>query len=84
MLMEAGFPIDDAAEELKRIDNRSFEAARLLADALGNPEEVARFLNRQAPDEPETPPVILPPAGGDEDDEDDPAEAPGEDGGNTP
>ncbi|WP_189912168.1 hypothetical protein [Streptomyces albogriseolus] len=84
MLMEAGFPIDDAAEELKRIDNRSFEAARALADALGNPEEVARFLNRQAPDEPETPPVVLPPAGDDEDPEDDPAEAPGEGGGNTP
>ncbi len=84
MLMEAGFPIDDAAEELKRIDSRSFEAARALADALGNPKEVARFLNRQAPDEPETPPVILPPAGGDEDPEDDPAEAPGEGGGNTP
>ncbi|KPC94797.1 hypothetical protein ADL27_12545, partial [Streptomyces sp. NRRL F-6602] len=26
MLMEAGFPIDDAAEELKRIDNRSFKS----------------------------------------------------------
>ncbi|MFF8544814.1 hypothetical protein ACF060_31510 [Streptomyces werraensis] len=83
MLMEAGFPIDDVAEELKRIDNRSFEAARALADALGNPEEVARFLNRQAPDEPEVPPVVLPLAGGDEDLEDDPAEAAGEGGGNT-
>lgn len=84
MLIEAGFPIDDAAEELKRIDARAFAAARDLADALGNPEEVARFLGRQAPDEPETPPVILPPAGDDEDAEDDPDEAAGEGGGNTP
>ncbi|MEW2187775.1 hypothetical protein AB0900_31290 [Streptomyces cellulosae] len=83
MLMEAGFPIDDATEELKRIDNRSFEAARALADALGNPEEVARFLNRQAPDEPETPPVVLPPTGGDDNPENDPGGAPGEGGGNT-
>lgn len=83
MLIEAGFPIDDAAEELKRIDARAFAAARDLADALGNPEEVARFLGRQAPDEPETPPVILPPAGDDEDAEDDPDEAAGEGGGNT-
>lgn len=66
MLMEAGFPIDDAEEELEQIDARSFAAARDLADALGNPDEVAAFLGRQAPDEPETPPVILPPTGGDD------------------
>jgi len=70
MLMEAGFPIDDAEEELKRIDARSFADARNLADALNNPEEVARFLGRQAPDEPETPPVILPPTGNDGEDDD--------------
>ncbi|MFD7995503.1 hypothetical protein [Streptomyces mexicanus] len=63
MLMEAGFPIDDATEELKRIDARSFADARNLADALGNPEEVAAFLGRQAPDQPETPPVVLPETG---------------------
>ncbi|MFG2359390.1 hypothetical protein [Streptomyces sp. NPDC048521] len=63
MLMEAGFPIEDAAEELKRIDSRSFTDARNLADALGNPEEVASFLGRQAPDEPEAPAVILPEIG---------------------
>ncbi|WP_042174535.1 hypothetical protein [Streptomyces sp. NBRC 110035] len=84
MLIEAGFPIEDAAEELKRIDSRAFIDARALADALGNPDEVARFLNRQAPDEPETPPVILPPAGGDEDEDDAPDGTAGEGGGNTP
>lgn len=62
MLMEAGFPIDDAADEIERIQSRAFEAARNLADALGNVDEVADFLGRKAPDEPDTPPVVLPPA----------------------
>ncbi|MGQ4393790.1 hypothetical protein ACN6K5_003576 [Streptomyces violaceoruber] len=62
MLMEAGFPIEDVEDELERIDARSFEAARLLADALGNPDEVAKFLGREAPDEPEPPTIVLPPA----------------------
>jgi hypothetical protein len=87
MLMEAGFPIEDSEKELERIDARSFAAARDLADALGNPDEVAAFLGRRAPDEPETPPVILPPAGDDDpqdddgEDPDDPAQG---SGGNTP
>ncbi|WP_032761216.1 hypothetical protein, partial [Streptomyces alboviridis] len=61
-LQEIGWPIEDAEEEITRIDARSFEAARALADALGNPEEVAAFLGREAPDEPEPPAVVLPPA----------------------
>lgn len=61
-LQEIGWPIDDAEDEITRIDARSFEAARALADALGNPEEVAAFLGREAPDEPEPPAVVLPPA----------------------
>jgi hypothetical protein len=62
-LQEIGWPIDDAEDEIKRIDARSFEDARNLADALGNPDETARFLGRKAPDEPEPPAVILPAAG---------------------
>jgi hypothetical protein len=83
MLMEAGFPIEDAEEELKRIDARSFEAARLLADALNNPDEVADFLGRKAPDQPETPPVVLPGTGTEDNDPD--TAAPGDEGsgGNT-
>ncbi|MFD5848273.1 hypothetical protein [Streptomyces chartreusis] len=65
MLMEAGFPIDDAQEEIERIQSRSFAAARDLADALNNPDEVADYLGRKAPEQPETPPVQLPPAGDD-------------------
>jgi len=92
MLMEAGFPIDDVAEEIERIQSRAFAAARNLADALGNVDEVAGFLGREAPDEPDTPPVVLPPAGQQLalDNGSDPAQNPdGEDpaqgsGGNTP
>jgi hypothetical protein len=62
-LQDIGWPIDDAEDEIKRIDARSFAAARDLADALGNPDEVASFLGREAPDEPEAPAVILPAAG---------------------
>lgn len=64
-LQDLGWPIEDAEDEIKRIDARSFEDARLLADALGNPDEVASFLGREAPDEPEAPAVILPVTGED-------------------
>ncbi|MFG3244216.1 hypothetical protein [Streptomyces sp. NPDC048157] len=60
MLAEAGWPIEDAEKEIEQIQARSFEQARLLADALGNPEEVAKFLGRQAPAEPVAPAVQLP------------------------
>jgi hypothetical protein len=59
-LQEVGWDIEDAQEEIKQIDARSFTDARALADALGNPDEVASFLGRQAPDVPEAPPVVLP------------------------
>ncbi|WP_399559314.1 hypothetical protein [Streptomyces chartreusis] len=62
-LQDIGWPIDDAEDEIKRIDARSFEDARNLADALGNPDEVASFLGREAPDEPDPPAVVLPAAG---------------------
>ncbi|MEW2402139.1 hypothetical protein [Streptomyces sp. NPDC046862] len=59
-LQEIGWPIEDAEEEIKRIDARAFEDARNLADALGNPDEVAAFLGREAPEEPDPPAVQLP------------------------
>lgn len=64
-LQDIGWPIEDAQEEIKRIDARSFADARDLADALGNPDEVASFLGRDAPDTP-TPPAVqlLPTAAG--------------------
>ncbi|MDK0524996.1 hypothetical protein [Streptomyces sp. ML-6] len=60
MLTEAGWPIDGAEKEIEQIQARSFEQARMLADALGNPDEVAAFLGRQAPDEQVAPAVQLP------------------------
>ncbi|MFI2620381.1 hypothetical protein [Streptomyces sp. NPDC018584] len=60
MLQDAGWPIDDAEREIQQIQSRAFEDARLLADALGNPEEVADFLGREAPDELDPPAVQLP------------------------
>jgi hypothetical protein len=69
-LQEIGWPIEDAEDEIRRIDARSFEDARALADALGNVDEVASFLGRQAPEAPDTPAVVLP-ADGTEDDTDD-------------
>ena len=62
-LQDIGWPIDDAEDEIRRIDARSFEDARNLADALGNTDEVAAFLGRQAPEQPDTPAVVLPAAG---------------------
>jgi hypothetical protein len=66
MLIDAGFPIEDAADEIDRIQSRQFAAARDLADALGNVDEVATFLGREAPDQPEVPPVQLPPVPADQ------------------
>ncbi|MDX2870530.1 hypothetical protein PV443_36320 [Streptomyces scabiei] len=62
MLMDAGWPIEDAEQEIQQIQSRSFEEARMLADALGNPDEVAGYLGREAPDEPEPPAPVLPPS----------------------
>ncbi|MFD6149353.1 hypothetical protein, partial [Streptomyces sp. NPDC060243] len=65
MLQEAGYPIDDIDQEIQQIDARSFEKARDLADALGSPDEVAKFLHRQAPAISPAPDPELPPAPGD-------------------
>lgn len=67
-LQELGWPIEDAEKEIKRIDARSFTEARDLADALGNPDEVAAFLGREAPEQPDPPAVVLPTAGDGADD----------------
>ncbi|MCX4911813.1 hypothetical protein [Streptomyces sp. NBC_00878] len=83
MLQESGWPIEDAQEEIKQIEARSFEDARMLADALGNTDEVADFLGRQAPEEPEAPAVQLPPTGAGTGLDEDPDLVPEGSGGNT-
>ncbi|MGW5689782.1 hypothetical protein ACWEWX_02125 [Streptomyces asiaticus] len=93
MLAEAGFPIDDVAEEIKRIESRQFEQARALADATGDTEAVGDFLgiNVQPDQTTATPPTPqLPPTPGQQpaqpgDDTDPTSEntPPGQSGGNT-
>lgn len=68
MLIEAGFPIEDAAKEMERIQARQFAKARDLADATGDMDLVGGFLGVNVTDrEPEPAPALqLPPAAGDE------------------
>ncbi|MFF7631461.1 hypothetical protein [Streptomyces cyaneofuscatus] len=82
MLTEAGWPIEDAEAEIEQIQARSFEDARLLADALGNAEEVAAFLGRKAPEVSQAPAPNLPPVTGQNDEENPLAEPAGGSGGN--
>jgi hypothetical protein len=44
MLIEVGFPIDDIAEELQKIDARDYEGAVQLLDATGSDEAVENML----------------------------------------
>lgn len=44
MLQEAGWPIEDAQQEIEQIQARSFEDARNLADATGDTQLVADYL----------------------------------------
>ncbi|MEH0609094.1 hypothetical protein [Streptomyces scabiei] len=45
MLMDAGYPIDDAHEEILRIQKRAFDAAARLADATGDNAAVREYLS---------------------------------------
>ncbi|GAA3371248.1 hypothetical protein GCM10020367_21140 [Streptomyces sannanensis] len=68
MLMDAGYPIEDATEEIERIQARAFDAAVRLADATGDNAAVREYLGLPEAD-PDIPPVpVLPgprsPAGG--------------------
>ncbi|MER6330136.1 hypothetical protein ABT298_12580 [Streptomyces sp. NPDC001034] len=57
MLIDAGYPIDDAKEEIERIQARAFEAAARLADATGDNGAVREYLGLPPADPglPETP-----------------------------
>lgn len=59
MLIDAGYPIDDAQAEIERIQARAFEAAARLADATGDNAAVRKYLG--LPDaEPEIPTTPMP------------------------
>jgi hypothetical protein len=47
MMLEVGIPIEDIQEEILRIQHRDFEGADLLLTALGNEEEVFKYLGRK-------------------------------------
>ena len=63
MLIEAGFPIDDAQQEIQRIQARQFEKARALADATGDTQLVGDFLGMKVTPPEQGPPVRLPDTG---------------------
>ncbi|MFD9792121.1 hypothetical protein ACFWXK_14345 [Streptomyces sp. NPDC059070] len=58
MLIDAGYPIDDAQEEIDRIQSRAFDAAARLADATGDNEAVRDYLRLPEADS-GVPPVPL-------------------------
>lgn len=67
MLQDAGFPIEDAAQEIERIESRQFEQAKALADATGSTKAVGDFLGiKDLEPDPTPPTVVLPPAPGDQ------------------
>ena len=82
MLTESGWPIDDAEKEIEQIQSRSFEQARLLADALGNVAEVAKFLGRATPETTQAPSPNLPALPGENGDENPAAQGAQGSGGN--
>ncbi|MEW9521789.1 hypothetical protein [Streptomyces tubercidicus] len=66
MLMDAGFPIDSAAEEIERIQSRAFAAAKDLADATGDSSAVGEYLGLDLNPDPVAPAVVLPATPGDQ------------------
>ncbi|WP_073947634.1 phage portal protein [Streptomyces kebangsaanensis] len=61
MLQEAGYPIDDVAKEIERIQKRAFDQAARLADATGDNGAVREYL--QLPEADPVPAVPLVPPG---------------------
>ncbi|MGS2592135.1 hypothetical protein [Streptomyces hebeiensis] len=60
MLADAGYPVDDIDEEIKRIQSRAFADAKDLADATGSSDAVGDFLGIDITPDPEPPVVQLP------------------------
>jgi hypothetical protein len=65
ILMAAGMPVEDASEEVQRIQGRDFAGADLLLAATGDEAAVFEYLGRDQPLEsarPQPPPIPTPPA----------------------
>jgi hypothetical protein len=61
MLQDAGYPVEDAQQEIERIQSHAFEAAARLADATGDNAAVRAYLGLPKAD-PELPKTPLMPA----------------------
>ncbi|MFF3406715.1 hypothetical protein ACFYW8_10945 [Streptomyces sp. NPDC002742] len=62
MLQEAGYPIEDVAEEIERIQKRAFDQAARLADATGDNSVVRKYLGLSEADPIPTVPLAAPAA----------------------
>lgn len=62
LLIEAGFTIDDADEEVRRVEREDFEGAEALLGATGDEDAVFELLDREPPTvrRPVAPPVPTP------------------------
>ncbi|MGW2936101.1 hypothetical protein ACWDA7_30585 [Streptomyces sp. NPDC001156] len=60
MLQEAGYPIEDVAEEIERIQKRAFDQAARLADATGDNSAVREYLGLPEADPTPTVPLVQP------------------------
>lgn len=60
MLQEAGYPIEDVAEEIERIQQRAFDQAARLADATGDNGAVREYLGLPEADPTPTVPLVDP------------------------
>ena len=61
MLMEAGLPIQSVLEEVRRIQERDFDAAVKLFDATNDQAMVHQFLGLPEPEEPPAPELVVDP-----------------------
>jgi hypothetical protein len=57
MLIAAGFPIEDAEEEVARIHAERFDMAEQLLAATGDVAAVRKFLGMDPQEQPPTPPA---------------------------
>ncbi|MFD4975753.1 hypothetical protein [Streptomyces sp. NPDC058424] len=60
MLQEAGYPIDDVAKEIERIQKRAFDQAARLADATGDNGAVREYLGLPEADPVSKVPLVEP------------------------
>ncbi|WP_330309891.1 MULTISPECIES: hypothetical protein [unclassified Streptomyces] len=60
MLQGAGYPIEDVAEEIERIQKRAFDQAARLADATGDNTAVREYLGLPEADQVHVAPLVQP------------------------